>query len=345
MLTFELSDPLLTIELLGKATNGLSMSIYPRSCSSRGYQSSFDTLTANGRALPRGLRAAATLENVQVQSAAGRVDPNLDSSSPAFTPPSTRENSIMEAGSTSEGAATSSTQPVANATQPDPSFRVWRPPRASGTASSQPRDLPDSFFEVTAMDVMMLQHSRTAERERLVDGPLRTSVMRDRDERQREAKYPMTKIRVKFPDQTQLERVFPSTDKIRSVYAFVRNSLREDVKPIKFVLYQTPPRRELKVSDPNVREKTLLQLQLAPSSVLMLSFFDESLNHNTVPAPLAESVLQMAQDLPPPPVFNEPRSQNPGSSTAGSVAASLEQKLPKWLKLSSKRHFILQCKV
>ena len=37
-----------------------------------------------------------------------------------------------------------------------------------------------------------------------------------------------------------LEKTFPSTDKIKSVYAFVRNSLREDVKPIKFVLCELP---------------------------------------------------------------------------------------------------------
>ncbi|KAG8778973.1 hypothetical protein FRB91_009636 [Serendipita sp. 411] len=245
----------------------------------------------------------------------------------------------MEAGTTSEGASTSSAQPGANATQTEPSFRVWRPPRATGTTSTIPRDLPDSYYEVTAMDVMMLQGSRITERERLLDAPLKTSLIRDREERQREAKYPTTTIRVKFPDQTQLERTFPSSDKIRSVYAFVRNSLREDVKPIKFVLYQTPPRRELKVSDPNVREKTLFQLQLAPSSVLMLSFFDESLNHKDVPAPLAESVLQMAQDLPPPPVFSEPSPQPSGSSTTGSAAvaaAALGAKIPKWLKVSKK---------
>lgn len=41
---------------------------------------------------------------------------------------------------------------------------------------------------------------------------------------------------------------------------------------------QTPPRRELKVSDPKVRDLTLFQLQLAPSSVLLLGFLDESLN-------------------------------------------------------------------
>jgi hypothetical protein len=45
-----------------------------------------------------------------------------------------------------------------------------------------------------------------------------------------------TTIRVKFSDRTQLEKTFPSTNKIRSVYAFVRSSLREDVRPIKFIL-------------------------------------------------------------------------------------------------------------
>lgn len=37
-------------------------------------------------------------------------------------------------------------------------------------------------------------------------------------------------------DGTQLERSFPSTNKIRLVYAFVRGCLREDVQPIKFIL-------------------------------------------------------------------------------------------------------------
>lgn len=41
---------------------------------------------------------------------------------------------------------------------------------------------------------------------------------------------------------------------------------------------QTPPKRELKVSDPQVRDQTLLQLQLAPSSVLHLKFEDDTLN-------------------------------------------------------------------
>lgn len=53
---------------------------------------------------------------------------------------------------------------------------------------------------------------------------------------------PQTTIRVKFSDRSQLEKTFQSTDKIKSVYAFVRNSLREDVQSIKFVLCAFPHR-------------------------------------------------------------------------------------------------------
>ena len=41
---------------------------------------------------------------------------------------------------------------------------------------------------------------------------------------------------------------------------------------------QTPPPRELKVSDPKVRDLSLLQLELVPTAVLHVKFLDESLN-------------------------------------------------------------------
>ena len=44
---------------------------------------------------------------------------------------------------------------------------------------------------------------------------------------------------------------------------------------------QTPPKRDLKVSDPNVRDLTLAEIHLAPSSVLLLRFEDEALNGTT----------------------------------------------------------------
>jgi tether containing UBX domain for GLUT4 len=143
---------------------------------------------------------------------------------------------------------------------------------------------------------------------------------------------PQTTIRIRFTDMTQIEKAFPSTDTISSVYAFVHSTLREDVQPTKFVLCkipelsflsqrlgrlldQSPPRRDFDVSDPKVVFLSLADLQLAPSSVLLVRFENESLNGgcgsqifllrilescfaaSNIPAPLAPSVLSQAVDF------------------------------------------------
>ena len=140
---------------------------------------------------------------------------------------------------------------------------------------------------------------------------------------------------MRFPDCTQLEKTFPSSGKIRSVYAFVRDSLREDVKPIKFVLCasdiylsthppihpifvfnfilgaharppsvqfvaSSPPPRDLKVSDPTVRDLTLAELGLAPSSVLHFRFIDDELNRAYYPPSLSYFLFHPIRFPPPP---------------------------------------------
>ena len=50
-----------------------------------------------------------------------------------------------------------------------------------------------------------------------------------------------------------------------------------------YIVDDTPPRRELKVSDPTVRDKSLFDLQLAPQSVLMFQFLEEELNLDSEP--------------------------------------------------------------
>lgn len=109
------------------------------------------------------------------------------------------------------------------------------------------------YFEPTTADIKAAQKSLHARTEALVNAPFRTREMKEAAEKAKAEKYPTVNslqpaqqssshdsfkatIRVKFSDRTQLERVFPSDNKIKSVYAFVRSLLREDVKPIKFVL-------------------------------------------------------------------------------------------------------------
>ncbi|EMD33313.1 hypothetical protein CERSUDRAFT_160206 [Gelatoporia subvermispora B] len=261
-------------------------------------------------------------------------------------------STIDQPGSSTE--ATQSTAPPAPPTATSaptpaeaPTFKYYRPP--TSTSASQPRELPESYFTPTAAELRAQQASLSARTDALVNAPLRTRVQREAEEKARHARWPQTTIRVKFSDRSQLEKTFPSTDKIKAVYAFVRGSLREDVKPIKFVLYQTPPKREFKVSDPTVRDLSLVDLQLAPSSMLLLRFEDDSLNHSDVPAPLNPSILAQAQDLPLPPNFDQEPSKDfakdsGSASSSGKVPVSgssastkTDMKMPKWMKLGPKK--------
>jgi len=229
-----------------------------------------------------------------------------------------------------EPSAGSSSMESPNSTD----FNVYKPT----TRPSAPLPtLPDSFYTPTAADLRAAQ-AQLAARTQAFNGPLQLRSQREAELKAKLDRWPETRIRIKFRDGTQLEKVFPSTNKIRSIYAFVRGCLKEDVKPIKFILYQ-PPQRDLKVSDFAVRDLTLAQLQLAPSSILLLRFEDESLNHDYVPAPLDESVLAQAVDLPTlPPIDDEEEgSSKKKSSIPKTAPGKANSKVPKWLKVGQKK--------
>ncbi|KAF5341981.1 hypothetical protein D9611_001681 [Ephemerocybe angulata] len=245
---------------------------------------------------------------------------------------------------TSPSSSSSLSPPTTNADAPGPSaaveFKVYRPPTALD--APPPPTLSDDYFTPTTADIRSRQAELQARRVALTDRPLELKATREVAEKARRERWPETRIRVKFPDQTMLERKFPSTDKIRSVYAFVRACLTDEAKPIKFILYQSPPKRDLKVSDPNVRDQTLYDLHLTPSSVLLLRFEDESMNHDQAPAPLLPSILEQAIDIPVPPAApaeptSPPKPSTPAAPSAGSRNNDGgEKKIPKWLKLGKK---------
>ncbi|KXN84564.1 Tether containing UBX domain for GLUT4 [Leucoagaricus sp. SymC.cos] len=225
-------------------------------------------------------------------------------------------------------------------TLPPTPYKVFKP---SDTVTRLLPSLPDEYFEPSAADLKDAQATLSARTRALNDAPLQLRTVRETAEKAKRDRWPYVcvyPIRVRFPDRTQLEGIFPSTDKIKSVYAFVRELLKDDVKPIKFILYQSPPKRDLKVSDPNVRGLSLSELQLAPASVLLLRFEDESLNHVNVTAPLLPEVLAQAVDLPIPADSERSNSQSPptGSGQPSGVSKLIsqgEKKIPKWLKMGS----------
>ncbi|CAK5269835.1 unnamed protein product [Mycena citricolor] len=226
-----------------------------------------------------------------------------------------------------------------------PDFKVYKPSSSNAPPLREKPVLPDEYFTPTAADLQSAQATLSSRTQALNDAPLQFRAEREAAAKAKRERWPSTTIRIRFTDRTQLEKVFPSSSKIRAVYAFVRGSLREDVKPVKFVLYQ-PPKRDLKVSDAKVRDLTLADLQLAPASVLLLRFEDadheseaRALNGISVAAPLVPEIMQHAIDLPAPPPAEASTTNTTSANLAASAskaAASIEKKIPKWLKMGKK---------
>ncbi|KAL4075007.1 hypothetical protein V8B97DRAFT_1661787 [Scleroderma yunnanense] len=173
----------------------------------------------------------------------------------------------------------------------------------------------------------------TARTQALTNAPFQLRATREAAEKAKRGRWPNTTIRIRFSDRTQLEKVFPSNERIRSVYSFVRTSLRDDLKSADFILYQSPPKRDFKLLDPKIQELSLAELQLAPSSVLLVRFEDESLNRTGVPAPLLPTIAAQAIELPTPPAFEDStqtRQNTPSRPTKS--GSDKEKKIPKWFK-------------
>ncbi|GAA5891897.1 hypothetical protein JCM6882_007398 [Rhodosporidiobolus microsporus] len=243
-------------------------------------------------------------------------------------------------------------------------------------------DLPESYFSPTATELQQAFAGQVKRREELTDRPLLTKRLREREEaeksRQKAARWPQTRIRIRFADRSQLEGVFPSTDKLVHLYEFVRLALREDMEGRDggWYLYQSPPRTEYRKSDPKWRGKSLMDLEFTPSSVLYIKFDEEALNgafravaapsvltgflafigiadeDATTPPPLLPSLLSAAAPLPLPPSFtSDTPDSGPAPKSADDLKKDKEAKLrkllgggnkgsvkPGWLKVGKDAH-------
>ncbi|GAA5859213.1 hypothetical protein JCM8547_008918 [Rhodosporidiobolus lusitaniae] len=209
--------------------------------------------------------------------------------------------------------------------------RYFLPPSsstASAFASSSRSflDLPESYFTPTPSELQQAYAGQVKKREELTDRPLLTKRLREREEaeknREKARRWPNTRIRIRFADRSQLEGVFPSTDKLVHLYEFVRLALREDVRENGWFLYQSPPRTEYRKGDPQWRGKTLMDLELTPSSALYIKFEeDEEFNDPSRPPPLISDLLTRAAPLPLPPSFTSDPSASPDCSSGAPKSA------------------------
>ncbi|XP_021963673.2 UBX domain-containing protein 6 [Folsomia candida] len=123
-------------------------------------------------------------------------------------------------------------------------------------------ELPDEFYTLSKEEVKREQQLKTETVERELT--LRTKAMRDRDATRELRIYRFGVMRIRFPDSKILQGTFSASDKLSSLFKFVRKYL-VSAELEEFDLIQ-PGGETLNKFDMETR---LSELKLLPSSVLM----------------------------------------------------------------------------
>ncbi|KAK4053998.1 hypothetical protein OIO90_003643 [Microbotryomycetes sp. JL221] len=223
--------------------------------------------------------------------------------------------------------------------------KYFRP--VSNPFNTQHVVLPDSYFQPTSTELQQAFASQVERTRQLTDGPLLTSKLRQQQHelktKQNATKWPHTRIRIKFSDQSQLEGMFASTDKLVHIYEFVRLAIHEQHRHKPFLLYQTPPRKEFKKGDVQFRGKTLMDLQLTPSSVFYIKFVDdEQLNASGTRPPLITQLIESISDFPLPTIENQDSTHSVSNKSIESnkklpFGGSAGKVTPNWLKIGKSK--------
>lgn len=171
-------------------------------------------------------------------------------------------------------------------------------------------DVPDSFYDLTPEDLRALRKdaARDAEEERT----LMTREMRERRARARCKVFKRCRIRVRFPDMVELQRVFLPNAKVAAIYRVIRESLADPTT--KFSLYTTPPKRDL-----INQETTLARRGLVPATVVYIKFANPDVVGTKYLRPELEAKIVARKEVPKPQVQ---AAQKGGHSGCYSLADS-----------------------
>ncbi|OAD62966.1 UBX domain-containing protein 6, partial [Eufriesea mexicana] len=148
--------------------------------------------------------------------------------------------------------------------------------------ASKQTKLPPTFFNTTSVII-----SAADERNQM----LMTKAMREREENERLNKYKFSLIRIKFPDNLILQGTFSVHESFQNVVNFVTENLINNERP--FSLRKLPNT----TYNEDSFGKTLLQLDLFPTTILMFSWKNrsEQTNYNESVGYLKEELLSLMQ--------------------------------------------------
>ena len=90
---------------------------------------------------------------------------------------------------------------------------------------TRPVDLPDSFFQLTSVELKYLISGSESRRNQSDNAPLKTRAIREREEAVKAQKYPKTCIRIRFPDRYTLQLNFLTAETGKYINILKKNSL------------------------------------------------------------------------------------------------------------------------
>ncbi|TPX34454.1 hypothetical protein SmJEL517_g02911 [Synchytrium microbalum] len=196
-------------------------------------------------------------------------------------------------------------------------------------------ELPDSFYELTAVELKLLLDSAKNRRIKEETQVLRTRAMREKETQLKTQKWPKTMIRVRFPDRTTLQAQFFSSEKLSALYSTVRDAVASPER--EFTLHVTPPMKILSDHD-----ESFWKSGLAPATLVYFAWRDGA---TTIGGPCLSSASAMKlQDYPLPKDVNvvvpmDVDQKPPAESNTTPAATSTENgtsgSAPSWSQPTS----------
>ncbi|XP_031834985.1 GDI interacting protein 3 [Nomia melanderi] len=153
--------------------------------------------------------------------------------------------------------------------------------------ASKRNELPSNFFTMTPEEIKREQQLRTEAVER--NQMLRTKAMRERDEKQRLRKYKYSLIRIQFPDNIILQGTFFVHEKFQVIFEFVNENLGNTE-----MSYNLRTLIDNSLAEAS-RDKTLLELELVPTALLIFVPKNNSQKQSDSVGYLKEELLNYIQ--------------------------------------------------
>ncbi|ANB14686.1 hypothetical protein AWJ20_2291 [Sugiyamaella lignohabitans] len=218
--------------------------------------------------------------------------------------------------------------PLPSTTVPTlPNIQVYLP--GSDTSSARFVSSAEEETKMTQQQFVHYHNQIKAMSEGASNRPLMTKALRESEEAKKLSKIKNYQVRVRLPDQTQIESTFYPDNKASSIYDFVRSVLKEDITT-PFALFTSPPKVTL---DPQM--SLLWDYKFSQRNLVYLEWNGPLTNGGST-ALLKDKYLSTAKPISEDPGIKQDQLDKENQATAPAKPRGGLSGTPRWLKMGRK---------